>query len=70
MRNTIYAAMFAALAFSLTACPASNITPGGKCSAEGSKHTNEDGYSYTCRVNPNNGVKVWMQDQPLTPDRP
>lgn len=60
----------AALALALAACDFSNIKPGGACSAEGSKHTNNTGYTYTCKTDPGTGKRIWQQDQPLTPDRP
>lgn len=53
----------------LAACPGGDITPGGACDQEGAQHTNENGYSYTCKQVPG-GNRIWQQDQPLTPDRP
>lgn len=71
MKRIGTAIMAAALAFVLAGC---DITPGGACSAENSKHTNENGYSYTCKslINPDGtpGKRIWQQDAPLTPDRP
>jgi len=57
----------AALALVLAGC---DVTPGGKCSAEGSKATNRNGVSYTCAKLLPKGTLVWQQDAPLTPDRP
>lgn len=54
---------------SLTGCNDRDITPGGACSFEGEKHTNSDGYNYTCLTVPG-GNRIWQQDAPLTPDRP
>jgi hypothetical protein len=59
------------LMLTLTACPkGGDITPGGKCSFEGDKHTNSNGYNYTCQKNPQNGALIWAQDTQLDPDRP
>lgn len=60
----------AALALALAACDTTNITPGGACSAEGAKHTNTTGYTYTCKTDPGTGRRIWQQDAPLQKDRP
>jgi hypothetical protein len=65
MRNTIYALAAVVLALVLAGC---DITPGGRCDQLGSKHTNKNGYSYTC--SDVGGKRIWRQDAPLTPDRP
>ena len=60
----------AALALVLAGC---DVTPGGRCDQEGSKATNKDGTAYTCQSIPREDgkkVRVWVQDGPLTPDRP
>lgn len=70
MRRLIVAVTAAALTFTLTAC---DVTPGGRCDQAGSKATNKNGYTYTCQeVTRQDGKKanVWVQDAPLTPDRP
>ena len=54
--------------FLLTGC--TDITPGGSCSSVGSKHTNANGYSYTCVKNDQTGKLFWSQDKPLKKDRP
>lgn len=60
----------AALAIVLAACPGGDITPGGRCDQIGSRHTNSNGYSYTCEYNTTHKFNWWVQDQPLTPERP
>lgn len=67
--STALVAVLAVLLLGATAGCNGDITPGGKCSQEGSKHTNSNGYSYTCKQVPG-GNRIWQQDQPLTPDRP
>lgn len=69
MKNIVLALAVAALVPLLTACPGGDITPGGACDQVGGKHTNSNGYSYTCKQVPG-GNRIWQQDQPLTPDRP
>lgn len=74
MRSKTMTAIVAVLGFVLLSaqgCPGkqSDITPGGACSQTGSKHTNSNGYAYTCRQVPG-GNRVWQQDAPLSPDRP
>lgn len=59
----------AALALLLAAC-GDDITPGGACQFEGDKHTNKDGYAYTCAKVPATGKLIWQQDAALKPDRP
>ena len=70
MKRTI-TAMTAVLGFVLLSAQScgKDITPGGACSAEGAKHTNSNGYSYTCKTVPG-GNRIWQQDAPLKPDRP
>lgn len=71
MKRTI-TALTATLGFVLLSaqgCDPGNITPGGRCGATGSKHTNSNGVSYTCKDVPG-GNRIWQQDAPLTPDRP
>jgi len=70
MKKLFSAMSLLALVLILAGC---DVIPGGKCSAEGSKHTNENGQSYTC--GPITGADgkprlVWKQDAPLTPGRP
>jgi hypothetical protein len=66
-------ALVAVLAVVLLGAAGCDITPGGSCSAEGSKHTNKNGYAYTCKPITGQDGKprnIWQQDAPLTPDRP
>lgn len=63
-------ALAASLAVVLLGAAGCDVTPGGSCSAEGSKHTNKNGYSYTCKTDPGTGARIWQQDAPLTPNRP
>lgn len=65
---TALAAVLGFVLLSAQGCD-SNITPGGTCSAEGSKHTNKDGRPYVCRQVPG-GPRIWQDDVALTPDRP
>lgn len=54
----------AALALVLAGC---FFTPGGSCDQLGSKHSSK-GQTYTCsKVGEK---RIWVQDAPLTPDRP
>jgi hypothetical protein len=64
-------ALAVSLAFVFVGAPScgNDITPGGACDQVGSKHTNKDGYAYTCQQVPG-GNRIWQQDAPLTPDRP
>lgn len=54
------------LAVTLAAC---DVTPGGRCDQVGSKHTNDNGYAYTC-TKLFDGRTIWQQDEQLDPDRP
>lgn len=65
-KKLILAATAAALVLGLAAC---DVTPGGACSQEGSKATNKNGTTYTCKQVPG-GKRIWQQDGVLTPDRP
>lgn len=56
----------ALLAVLLTAC---DVTPGSRCDQAGSKHTNKNGYGYTC-TKLFDGRTIWQQDKQLDPDRP
>lgn len=59
MRNTIYAlALVPVVLFTLTAC---KVT-GGPCDQVGSKHTNDDGTSYTCQKTDKGNL--WAPDRP------
>jgi hypothetical protein len=67
---TALVATLALLGLTAQGCPkAGDITPGGACSQQDSKHTNSNGVSYTCKSVPG-GNRIWQQDAPLTTDRP
>lgn len=64
------AAALAVVFLGAAACPgASDITPGGACEQIGSKHTNSNGYAYTCQQVPG-GNRIWQQDSAVLPDSP
>ena len=66
MRLIIATAGLVGALLMLTGC---DVTPGSKCSQQGSKATNSNGYTYTCA--PIEGGKlIWQQDAPLKKDRP
>lgn len=60
----------AVLALALAGCDVSN---GGQCEREGSRHINKDNRVYYCQkvINTDGSTPlIWVQQAPLTPDRP